>query len=190
VLGLLRQSDVMPIYIGDDKTDEDAFLALQGHSGIGILVSTRVKPTAAAFTVRDPDEVAAFLKMLVQYGMSCANGWWQHQDACNGWAPAHLRHSNSAPAGLSQAGGGSSGGGNSSSVRCPLGTSAAGAAATAQGVQAAVAAAVLRPVVAAAAAAGGCSINSNGALSSSSRGNGTATGTSSSNGTAGSSGSP
>eukprot|EP00775_Hariotina_reticulata_P009792 gene9792-9950_t len=64
VLEIRPMSDVMPIYIGDDKTDEDAFHALQGHSGIGILVSTRVKPTAAAFTVRDPDEVAAFLKML------------------------------------------------------------------------------------------------------------------------------
>jgi trehalose-6-phosphatase len=30
VLGLQQQADVLPIYIGDDKTDEDAFKALQG----------------------------------------------------------------------------------------------------------------------------------------------------------------
>lgn len=29
VLGLHKQVDVLPIYIGDDKTDEDAFKALQ-----------------------------------------------------------------------------------------------------------------------------------------------------------------
>ncbi|WIA16606.1 hypothetical protein OEZ85_013273 [Tetradesmus obliquus] len=50
VLGLQQQADVLPIYIGDDKTDEDAFRALQDHTGIGILVSTKAKPTAAAFT--------------------------------------------------------------------------------------------------------------------------------------------
>ncbi|KAF8065492.1 TPP1 [Scenedesmus sp. PABB004] len=103
VLGLQAQADVLPIYIGDDKTDEDAFAALSG-GGVGILVSTKAKPTAAAFTVRDPDEVAAFLGMLVRYGTSCANGWWSHQHACNGWAPAHLRHSSSAPAGLAALG--------------------------------------------------------------------------------------
>lgn len=145
VLGLQEQADVLPIYIGDDKTDEDAFQALQGpNNGVGILVSTKVKPTAAAFTVRDPDEVAAFLKMLVQFGTSCANGWWNHQDACNGWAPAHLRHSISAPAGLVMLGGRS----NSSSQPS---TPHAQAAATATQVQAAVAAAVIRPAAEAAA---------------------------------------
>jgi trehalose 6-phosphate phosphatase len=33
VLGLQQQADVLPIYIGDDKTDEDAFKALQGTGG-------------------------------------------------------------------------------------------------------------------------------------------------------------
>lgn len=147
VLGLQEQADVLPIYIGDDKTDEDAFKALQGpNHGVGILVSTKAKPTAAAFTVRDPDEVAAFLKMLVQFGTSCANGWWNHQDTCNGWAPAHLRHSISAPAGLVALGGRS----NSSSQPSTPHTQAAAAATQ---VQAAVAAAVIRPAAEAAAAA-------------------------------------
>jgi trehalose 6-phosphate phosphatase len=139
VLGLQEQADVLPIYIGDDKTDEDAFKAIQGpNSGVGILVSTKAKPTAAAFTVRDPDEVAAFLKMLVQFGTSCANGWWNHKDACNGWMPAHLRHSISAPAGLVALGGRS----NSSSQ--PSTPHSAAVAAETQ-VRTAVAAAVIRP---------------------------------------------
>lgn len=132
----------MPIYIGDDKTDEDAFKALQA-SGIGILVSTRAKSTAAAFTVRDPDEVAAFLKMLVQFGSSCANGWWSHQDACNGWAPAHLRHSSSAPAELAALGGPMKVHGPKSPTAATLEDVAA----------AAVAAAVVQPAAVAAAAA-------------------------------------
>lgn len=139
VLGLQEQADVLPIYIGDDKTDEDAFKAIQGpNSGVGILVSTKAKPTAAAYTVRDPDEVAAFLKMLVQFGTSCANGWWNHKDACNGWTPAHLRHSISAPAGLVALGGRS----NSSSQ--PNTPHSAAVAAETQ-LRAAVAAAVIRP---------------------------------------------
>ena len=141
VLGLHQQADVLPIYIGDDKTDEDAFKALQ-DAGIGILVSTRAKPTAAAFTVRDPEEVAAFLKMLVQFGTSCANGWWSHQDACNGWAPAHLRHSSSAPAELATLG-----------SPLPHGPKSPTAATLEDVAAAAVAAAVVRPAAVAAAAA-------------------------------------
>lgn len=135
MLGLQQQADVVPIYIGDDKTDEDAFKALQG-AGIGILVSTKAKPTAAAFTVQDPEEVAAFLRMLVQFGTSCANGWWSHQDACHGWSPAHLRHSSSAPAGLA-------------TMSNPLLPELQSSTAAAQDVAAAaVAAAVVRPAAA------------------------------------------
>jgi hypothetical protein len=112
------------------------------RAGIGILVSTKAKPTAAAFTVRDPEEVAAFLKMLVQYGTSSGNGWWTHQDACNGWAPAHLRHSSSAPAGLAAL-----------ADAAPQLLRPVMAPAGQTDVTAAVAAAVLRPAAAAAAAA-------------------------------------
>ena len=45
-LGLDAAPDVLPIYIGDDRTDEDAFRLLATRpAGFGILVSTRVRAT-------------------------------------------------------------------------------------------------------------------------------------------------
>ncbi len=60
----LSAADVLPIYVGDDRTDEDAFAALAGR-GAGILVAESPRPTAAYYTLRDPDEVHRFLKRLV-----------------------------------------------------------------------------------------------------------------------------
>jgi trehalose 6-phosphate phosphatase len=68
VLWLLETLDlvrgkVLPIYIGDDRTDEDAFRALQ-ERGVGILVSKQSQPTAATYSLRDPHEVQQFLRDL------------------------------------------------------------------------------------------------------------------------------
>jgi alpha,alpha-trehalase len=61
----LERDDVVPIYLGDDVTDEDAFreLAGRGH-GIGIAVMDPPRQTAATFRLKDPDAVKAFLEML------------------------------------------------------------------------------------------------------------------------------
>ena len=56
--------EVLPIYIGDDRTDEDAFIAL-AERGIGILVAESPRPTAAYYTLRNPAEVHRFLMRLV-----------------------------------------------------------------------------------------------------------------------------
>lgn len=60
--------DVLPIFIGDDRTDEDAFKVLrEGSQGCGILVSPVAKETNASYSLRDPTEVMKFLKSLVRW---------------------------------------------------------------------------------------------------------------------------
>jgi len=63
ILGL-DLAEVLPFYIGDDVTDEDAFRALEGR-GIGIVVLDGPRPTAARFALEDTDEVRRFLEVLV-----------------------------------------------------------------------------------------------------------------------------
>jgi trehalose-phosphatase len=60
----LERGKVRPIYVGDDRTDEDAFRAL-GQCGVGILVSEQPRPTAARYSLKDPAEVERFLRELV-----------------------------------------------------------------------------------------------------------------------------
>jgi alpha,alpha-trehalase len=55
--------DVLPFYLGDDDTDEDAFAALKDR-GIGLLVADGPQPTAAAYRLADPNEVGRFLNEL------------------------------------------------------------------------------------------------------------------------------
>ena len=61
-LGLDREN-VRPVYVGDDRTDEDAFRALE-QRGIGILVREQSQPTAASYSLKDPAEVERFLRAL------------------------------------------------------------------------------------------------------------------------------
>jgi hypothetical protein len=84
-LGLDGADDVLPIYIGDDRTDEDAFRLLsKRQQGFGILVSSRAKPTDAKYTLRDPAEVMVFLQRLVAWGLTPDNAWHTAR-SCNGW---------------------------------------------------------------------------------------------------------
>lgn len=67
-LGLSNNDDFLPIFIGDDKTDEDAFKVLRkGNRGFGILVSSVPKESNAFYSLRDPSEVKKFLKTLVKW---------------------------------------------------------------------------------------------------------------------------
>ena len=58
-----RSGGIRPIYIGDDRTDEDAFRVLE-QRGIGILVSEQSQPTAARYSLKNPAEVECFLRAL------------------------------------------------------------------------------------------------------------------------------
>jgi trehalose 6-phosphate phosphatase len=55
----------LPLYIGDDVTDEDAFRVLQDR-GVTIVVADPPRQTAAQYYLRNPQEVARFLRRLLQ----------------------------------------------------------------------------------------------------------------------------
>jgi alpha,alpha-trehalase len=54
----------VPVFIGDDVTDEDGFRAIR-NSGIAIAVGQEDRQTEAHYALRDPDETRAFLEKLV-----------------------------------------------------------------------------------------------------------------------------
>jgi len=51
---------LLPIYLGDDQTDEDAFHVLKGQ-GISVFIGPGSLPSEADFFLRNPDEVQEFL---------------------------------------------------------------------------------------------------------------------------------
>ncbi|MGH3974473.1 MAG: trehalose-phosphatase [Pseudonocardiaceae bacterium] len=67
----LDTDDVVPLYLGDDITDEDAFRALAGR-GVGIIVGhpddpeVAERPTAADFVLQSTVEVEQFLNTLAR----------------------------------------------------------------------------------------------------------------------------
>ncbi|KAM1068301.1 hypothetical protein ACFX2A_000282 [Malus domestica] len=67
-LGYANCTDVFPVYIGDDRTDEDAFKVLRERGqGFGILVSKGPKETNATYSLQEPAEVMDFLQRLVEW---------------------------------------------------------------------------------------------------------------------------
>jgi trehalose-phosphatase len=63
---LLREHagrDALAVYVGDDRTDEDAFQAV-GKNGISVLVSERPKKSHARYYLKDVNEVVRFLGLL------------------------------------------------------------------------------------------------------------------------------
>ncbi len=60
----LDAADVLPFYLGDDETDEDAFRALE-QRGIGILVAEQPGDSRAHYLLRDPEEARVFLRHLI-----------------------------------------------------------------------------------------------------------------------------
>jgi trehalose 6-phosphate phosphatase len=61
----LERGSALPIFIGDDRTDEDAFSALEKR-GVGVLVSERPQVTAASYWLNNPEEVERFLRALIE----------------------------------------------------------------------------------------------------------------------------
>lgn len=59
----LELQQALPVYIGDDETDEDAFRAL-AQRGVGIAVQEAPRATAARYDLPDPDAVRELLSAL------------------------------------------------------------------------------------------------------------------------------
>lgn len=61
----LDGEDVVPLYMGDDTTDEDAFGSLPDR-GIGIVVMEEPRPTKASYALKNPEEVEIFIRRLAE----------------------------------------------------------------------------------------------------------------------------
>jgi trehalose-phosphatase len=59
----LNNKEVFPIYMGDDKTDEDAFRVLK-RKGLAVSIG-RIKNSFAEYYLKNPSEVKEFLKKLL-----------------------------------------------------------------------------------------------------------------------------
>jgi trehalose 6-phosphate phosphatase len=60
ILATVPCPEFLPIYLGDDKTDEDAFRVLKGQ-GISVFVGPASSLSEADFFLQDPVEVREFL---------------------------------------------------------------------------------------------------------------------------------
>ena len=63
-LGIDKDKQCVPIFIGDDVTDEDAFEAIRGK-GIGILVENIGQPTAASYSLKNVYQVRQFFERII-----------------------------------------------------------------------------------------------------------------------------
>lgn len=66
-IGKIRETaerDALPIFFGDDLTDEEGFQVVQDASGIAVFVGSARQPTRAAYRVDSPGEVAETLRLL------------------------------------------------------------------------------------------------------------------------------
>jgi len=62
LFGIFHWKDSIPIYIGDDDKDEEAFQAINERSGYSILVSKEPRKTAASFILESPTNVHQWLR--------------------------------------------------------------------------------------------------------------------------------
>jgi alpha,alpha-trehalase len=65
----LDRDDVLPVYVGDDVTDEDAFSAVRDR-GLGVVVRGEDddRPTSARYSLADASAIVAFLEDLASAG--------------------------------------------------------------------------------------------------------------------------
>lgn len=61
-----KMDNVLPIFVGDDPRDEDAFSKVRSLGGLGILVSENEKETQATFSLENPASVRNWLREFAQ----------------------------------------------------------------------------------------------------------------------------
>jgi trehalose 6-phosphate phosphatase len=61
-----RQSGLLPIYFGDDLTDEDAFKVIESYGGTAIYVGDENKQSAAGYYLKSNWEVDDFMRLLLR----------------------------------------------------------------------------------------------------------------------------
>ena len=59
------KKELLPIYLGDDQTDEDGFKVIEKHEGISVFVGEETGNSAARYYLSSPAEVEQFLERLV-----------------------------------------------------------------------------------------------------------------------------
>jgi trehalose 6-phosphate phosphatase len=59
-----RKRKILPVYLGDDLTDEDAFKLINKIEGVSIVVGSDNFNSAARYFLKSPEEVTELLKML------------------------------------------------------------------------------------------------------------------------------
>jgi trehalose-phosphatase len=68
ILRTFPSKGLLPIYLGDDRTDEDAFRMLQGM-GISVFIGPSGLPSGADFFLQNSDEVREFLSRCAEARM-------------------------------------------------------------------------------------------------------------------------
>jgi trehalose 6-phosphate phosphatase len=58
------KSSILPLYLGDDLTDEDAFKVIEVCDGISVFVGPEESKSTARYYLNSPQEVVEFLSML------------------------------------------------------------------------------------------------------------------------------
>ena len=58
------KAGVLPVYLGDDLTDEDGFNVVEQNNGISVFVGEGEIQTAARYFLKSPHEVTELLRML------------------------------------------------------------------------------------------------------------------------------